>query len=164
MHPKYTWSKKDVGSPKSTSLLSTFHIGLIFVSFQPILCHPHAQIRIIFFHDVQRDIPSWKLSPNRISIGFSQIAFPIIVLPKEDDHTDFVQEETTGSSILDHDFGHLCRGRRIQMSGHSDLGISPLFWEHLPIFYLGTSRYCVRCLSIATRQSGDESMILAAVI
>ena len=30
---------------------------------------------------------------------------------------------TTGSSILDHDFGHLYRGRRIQMSGHSDLGI-----------------------------------------
>ena len=27
------------------------------------------------------------------------------------------------SSILDHDFGHLCRGRRIQMSGHSD------FWN-----------------------------------
>ena len=26
---------------------------------------------------------------------------------------------TTGSSILDHDLGHLCRGRRIQMSGHS---------------------------------------------
>ena len=27
------------------------------------------------------------------------------------------------ASILDHDFGRLCRGRRIQMSGHSDLGI-----------------------------------------
>ena len=24
--------------------------------------------------------------------------------------------------MLDHDFGHLCRGRRIQMSGHSDFG------------------------------------------
>ena len=30
---------------------------------------------------------------------------------------------TTGSSILGHDSGRLCRGRRIQMSGHSDLGI-----------------------------------------
>ena len=53
---------------------------------------------------------------------FSQIAFPITVLPK-DDHTDFVQEERLGSSTPDHDLGHLCRGRRIQMSGHSDLGI-----------------------------------------
>ena len=29
---------------------------------------------------------------------------------------------TTGSSILNQDLGHLCRGRRIQMSGHSGLG------------------------------------------
>ena len=36
--------------------------------------------------------PIWKLSRNRIAIGFSQIAFHITVLPK-DDHTDFVQEE-----------------------------------------------------------------------
>ena len=93
-----------------------------FVSFQPILCHPDTQIRIILFHDAQRDIPNLEFSPNRTSIGFSQIAFPIIVLPK-DDHTDSPPRGTTGSSILDHDFGHLCRGRRIQMSGHSDFGI-----------------------------------------
>ena len=30
---------------------------------------------------------------------------------------------TTGSSILNHDFGHLCRGRRIPKSWHSDFGI-----------------------------------------
>ena len=93
-----------------------------FVSFQPILCRPHTQIRIILFHGVRISIPDWKLSPNRISKGLSQIAFPIIVLPKGD-RTDFVQEERLGSSILDHDLGHLCRGRRIQMSGHSDFGI-----------------------------------------
>ena len=34
----------------------------------------------------------------------------------------FRSRGTTGSSILDHDWGHLCRWRRIQMSGHSDLG------------------------------------------
>ena len=37
---------------------------------------------------------------------------------------------TTGSSIVDHDFGHLCRGRRIHMSGHSDLEFS-IILEHL---------------------------------
>ena len=63
-------------------------------------------------------IPNWKPSPNRAARGFSQIAFPITVLPKDDR-----SRGTTGSSILDHDLGHLCRGRRIQMSGHSDLGI-----------------------------------------
>ena len=64
----------------------------MFVSFQPFLCHPHTQIRIILSDDVQRDIPNLEFSPSHVSIGFSQIAFPIIVLPK-DDHTDSVQEE-----------------------------------------------------------------------
>ena len=66
-----------------------------FASFQPILCHPHTQIRIILFHDVQRDIPNLEFSPIHVSIGFSQIAFPITVLPK-DDRTDFAQEEQLG--------------------------------------------------------------------
>ena len=47
------------------------------------------------FHDEQRDIPNLEFSPSHVSIGLSQIAFPIIVLPK-DDHTDFVQEEQLG--------------------------------------------------------------------
>ena len=93
-----------------------------FVSFQPISCHPHTQIRIILFHDVQRDKPNLEFSPSHVSKGFSQIAFPIIVLPNGD-RTDSLSRGTTGSSILDHDLGHLCRGRRIQMSGHSDFGI-----------------------------------------
>ena len=46
-------------------------------SFQPISCHPHTQIRIILFHDVERDIPNLEFSPSHASIGFSQIAFPI---------------------------------------------------------------------------------------
>ena len=33
VHPRCTWSRNDVGSHKSTSLLSTFHIGLIFCFF-----------------------------------------------------------------------------------------------------------------------------------
>ena len=40
----------------------------------------------------EKDIPKWKLSPNRASIGSSQIAFPIAVLP-ENDHTDYFQLE-----------------------------------------------------------------------
>ena len=41
---------------------------------------------------------------------------------------------TTGFSILDHDLGHLCRGRRIPMSGHSDLDFSTTC-EHLPFLH-----------------------------
>ena len=65
------------------------------VSFQQILCHSHTQIRIILFHDERRDIPNLEFSPIHVSIGFYQIAFPIIVLLK-DDHTDFAQEERLG--------------------------------------------------------------------
>ena len=55
----------------------------------------HTQIRITLFHGVRISIPNWKPSPNRASIGFSQIAFPITVLPK-DDRTDFAEEERLG--------------------------------------------------------------------
>ena len=47
------------------------------------------------FHDVQRDIPKLDFSPSHVSIGFSQIAFLIKVLPK-DDRTDSFQEEQLG--------------------------------------------------------------------
>ena len=66
-----------------------------FVSFQPILCHPHTQIRIILFHGVRKRHSQLEPSPNHVSIGFSQIAFPRTVLP-EDDRTDSAQEERLG--------------------------------------------------------------------
>ena len=62
-----------------------------FVSFQP-RCHPHTQIRMTLFDGVRISIPNWKLSPNRVAAGFSQIDFTILVLLK-DDRTDFAQEE-----------------------------------------------------------------------
>ena len=67
----------------------------------------------------------------------------------------FRSRGTTGSPILDHDLGHLCRGRRIEMSGHSDL----VFFSNSgasSIFYVGFGWYCVCCLSIAPWQSGYD--------
>ena len=100
MQPKYTRSKKDVGSPKSTSLLSTFHTGSRF-SFQPSLCHPHTPIRIILFLWWTKRHSQFGIFPSHVAIGFPQIAFPTIVLP-DDDRTDSASIRTTGSSILDH--------------------------------------------------------------
>ena len=57
---------------------------LCFVSFQPIWCHPHTQIRRTLFDGVRTCIPNWKPFPNRTAIGFSLTAFPIIVLLKDD--------------------------------------------------------------------------------
>ena len=47
------------------------------------------------FYGVRMSIPIWKPFPNRAAIGFSQIALPIKVLPK-DDHVDSAQEEQLG--------------------------------------------------------------------
>ena len=54
----------------------------------------------------------------------------------------FRSRGTTGSSILDHDFHHLCLGRRIHTSGHSDFGI----FSNLGISF-SIYRYCIRSLS-----------------
>ena len=88
------------------------------------------QTRRVPFHGVRISIPNGKLSPNRISIELYQIAFPHNS-PAEGWPYRFLSRGTTGSSILDHDLGHLCRGRRMQMSGHSDLEFS-IILEHLP--------------------------------
>ena len=70
-------------------------VNILFLSSQ-FLCHPHTQMRIILFHGVRITIPNLEFSPNRTSIGFfSQIAFHITILPK-DDRTDFAQEERLG--------------------------------------------------------------------
>ena len=53
---------------------------------------------------------------------FSHIAMPITVLPK-DDQTDFTEEERLGLPHWTMIWAHLRFGRRIRMSGHSDLGI-----------------------------------------
>ena len=62
---------------------------------------------------------------------------------------------TTGSSKLDHDFGHLCRARQIQNVWTLRFLEFSTICEYLP-FHLGISRYCVCCLSIVIQQSADD--------
>ena len=65
-------------SPKSTSLLSTFHIGLMFCFFPAnLMSSTYTDKNNPFSRCTNKTFPIWKLSPNRASIGFSQIAFPI---------------------------------------------------------------------------------------
>ena len=75
----------------------------------------------------------------------------------------FRSRGTTGSSILDHDFDHLCRVRRIQMSGHSDFGILNNLWASSIFTWVSADTASAACPS----QPGNLemiSMILAAVI
>ena len=88
--------RKDVGSPKSTSLFSTFHIGSMFCFFPSnFMSSTCTDQNNSLFDGVRTGIPNWKPSPSHTSMEFSQIAFPIIVLLK-DDHTDSAQEERLG--------------------------------------------------------------------
>ena len=75
----------------------------------------------------------------------------------------FRSRGTTGSSILDHDFGHLCRDRRIQMSGHSDFGIFNNLWASSIFTWVQAGTASAACPS---KPDNLEmiSMILAAVI
>ena len=92
------------------------------VSFQPIWCHPHTQTRIVPFSQLTNKHSQLET--------FSQPYFNWIFSnclshnsPAKGWPYRFRSRGTTGSSILDHDFGHSCRGGRIPMSGHCDLGI-----------------------------------------
>ena len=162
MQPKYTWSRKDVGYPKSTSLLSTFHIGSMFcffpANFMSSTCtdqnNPFSRCTNKHF---QLETFS-QLYFKRIS----QIAFPLTVLPK-DDRTVFVQEERLGLRYWTTDFGHWCRARRIQTSGHCDLEIL----RKLGASSIFTWVYADTASAACPSQPGNLemiSMILAAVI
>ena len=74
------------------------HWIIIFVSFQPIWCHPHTQIRITLFHGVRICIHNWKPSPNLISIGFLSNYFSHNS-PAQGWPYRFRSGGTTGSSI-----------------------------------------------------------------
>ena len=106
------------------------------------------------FHGVQRDIPNLEFSPSHVSIGFSHIAFPTAVLPN-DDRTDSAQEEQLGlpywTMIL-----AICVVVDESKCLDTPILEFSIFCEHLPILLGYISRYCVCCLSIATRQSGDD--------
>ena len=142
-----------MGSPKSTSLLSTSHIGSRFCFFPAnFMSFPHT--RITPFHGVRVSIPNWKPSPNRTSIGFSQIAFPITVLPK-DDRTDCVQEERLGLPYWTMIWAICVVVNESKCLDTPIWGFSKLFVSIFH-FHLGKRRYCVCCLSIATWQSGDD--------
>ena len=151
VQPKYTWSRKDVGSPKSTSLLSSFHIGSRFCFSPAILCHPHTQIRII------NPLSRWTMRHFQFRI-FSQPCFNRIFSncfshssPAKGWPYRFLSRGTT--------IFHIGPWFRPFVSWWTNPNVWTLrFWNFQQFvsifhFHLGMSWYCVCCLSIATRQS-----------
>ena len=92
--------------------------------------HPRTQTRIQLADDAQISTPSLVLSPIHLPTELFQVVFPHRK-PASGWPCRFRSRGTTASSMLDHDLGHLCRGRRIQMPGHSDLGSFEQNWSVL---------------------------------
>ena len=149
VHPRYTWSKNDVGSSSSTSLTFISSTWVQYsASFQPFSWRQRIPTRIILVSCEQTDTPNSALFPSfdKTSSNCRAQNSPAKGWPCR-----FRSRGTTGSSILDHDFGHLCLGRRVHTSGHSDFGIFEQSWCILQ-FYLGACRYCISCLPVTIWQ------------
>ena len=139
--------------PKSTSLLSTFHIGSMFCFFP-------ANLMSSTYTDKNNPLSRCMKKHSKLET-FSQpyfnrifqIAFPITVLPK-DDRTDFAQEER-----LDLPYWTMIQAICVVVDESKSLDIPiwefSIILEHLP-FFLGISRYCISCLSCAPWQSGYD--------
>ena len=94
---EYTPGKRDLGKmlvlPNQLLYLGTFHIGSMFCFFPAhFMSSTYTDQNNPFSRCRNKHSQLETPSPNRTSIRFSQFAFPIIVLPK-DDRTDFAQEE-----------------------------------------------------------------------
>ena len=115
----FTWTRNDVGSSRSTCFSNFFHMEAICWFF-PVSSTYTGKYNPCF--QWKKDIPSSILFPIQAPIE------PLRTVPSTSDQQvgvrfNFRSRGTTRSSMLDQDFGHLCRGRRIHTAGHSDLGI-----------------------------------------
>ena len=146
--PGFSWSTKDVGSPKTTPSLSTFHIGSMCCFFPT---------NFMSSTCTDKNNPFPRCTKRHSQFGmFSQPCFNKIFSnclshnsPGRGWPYRFRSRKTTGSSILDDDFGHLCFGRRIQLIWTFWLWNVYKRWCILH-FDLGASGYCVCCLSCAS--------------
>ena len=90
VQPKYTWSRNDVGSPKSTYFKGIFYIGSRCCLFPTIWTSSTYTDKKNPFSLSTEKHSQFGTFPNRVLIELSRIAFHIIVVP-EDDRTDFAQ-------------------------------------------------------------------------
>ena len=127
VHPKWRWSRNDVGSSMSTSFINFFHVG---ASFRPFWCHPHSPIK-------NNCCFLWANKHSQ----FGAISQPrsINASPKCLSHQSpasgcpykFRSRRTTRSSMYSHDFGHLFSGIRIYI-GRFRFGNFEEVLEHPP--------------------------------
>ena len=129
VHPKCTWSRNDVGSTKSTCLVKTFHIGIMF-SFLP------ANLTSSTYTEKNNSFGRYTEKHSQLGT-FSQPC-SIRIFSTRLSHNSRVKR-----------WPYKFRSRRTAGSSMLDISImeSSVISEHLPSLH---GRYCVRCLSCAT--------------
>ena len=139
-HPKYTWSRNDVGCSK----IDQFHH---FLPHGTTCCFFPAILMSSTHTDKNNPCFRWANYSSRNTTSSNCLSHkrPASVCPYR-----FRSRGTTESSDVWQGFlGHLCRGRRSHISGHSDF---PPFNNFGVLHsYLGVSRYCVGGLSCTIR-------------
>ena len=145
VHPKYTWSKNDVGSPRSSSFINFFHMGAIFCFLPTILMSfTYTDKNNRCFRWTNRHSQFGTL-PIRVPIDPPQTVFA--TSGQAGVHTGFVQEEPLDLR---------CLSKILAICVVEDVStcLDPLtldFFATLerPPFLPGVSWYCVGCLSCA---------------
>ena len=75
VQPKYTWSRNDVGSPKSRPSMRVIQVGSMF-SVLPASLMSSTLIVIVLLLGWQRNIPNLKLFPTVFQWNFLKLPFP----------------------------------------------------------------------------------------
>ena len=113
--------KNDVGSPKSTSFMSIFHIGSMFCFLPTSLIsstYPEKNSpfsRLTKKHSKFKTFSQPCSNRNFLELHFPQWSCQRMTVQVSRKRNDWIFH--TG-----HDLGHLCSGTRTQISGHSDFG------------------------------------------
>ena len=123
VHPKYTWSRNEVGLSRSTFFINFIHSGATFCFFPAFwISSTYTDKNSPYFLVTKRHSQFGTLShPSSINTSSNCLSHKSLL--QEEDLKDFVQEERLGLPCWTMIFGHLCRGRRIPISVHSDFGI-----------------------------------------
>ena len=115
MHHTKTRSRNDVGSPRSTSFNNFFHTGshILRSSSHSEVIHKNRQEESVFPMNEQA-------FPIRYSFPIQvPKELPRTVFPTRSQQVDVRKIVVREDPLFDQDYGHLCRGRRTQKSGHS---------------------------------------------
>ena len=117
LHSRCVHGQEMMWSSISTIFINFFHMGAIFCFFPDIfnVIHTYWQKWSVF--DERTYIPNPVFSPIQVLMKLLRIVSPMTTANGWP--CKFRSRGNMGSSMLSHDFGLLCRGRRIQTCGHS---------------------------------------------